>query len=212
MTLYLLRHGQTQSSRNNVFCGSGSDPQLTDDGRAMAEAFAQHYGTVDWSAIYCSPLRRARETAAPLCLAQGATPVVRSELAEIAYGRWEGCTLQSVQSTYHDDYQRWSADPGWNAPTGGETAIQIARRCLDLVDEVRGRFSGSEKILFVSHKATIRILVCALLGIDVGRFRQRLGCPVGSVSLVEFTSHGPLLKALADCSHMNDRLRSLPGT
>ena len=36
--------------------------------------------------------------------------------------------------------------------------------------------------------------------------------PVGSVSVVEFGSHGPLVKALADRSHLDERLRNLPGT
>ena len=43
-------------------------------------------------------------------------------------------------------------------------------------------------------------------------FATGLVCPVGSVSVVEFTVHGPLLKALADRSHLSEQLRSLPGT
>jgi broad specificity phosphatase PhoE len=54
--------------------------------------------------------------------------------------------------------------------------------------------------------------LCALLGIDVGRFRYRLVCPVGSVSIVEFTDEGPLLRALADRSHFSEELKTLPGT
>ena len=40
----------------------------------------------------------------------------------------------------------------------------------------------------------------------------RLGCPVGSVSIVDFGVHGPLLKALADRSHLGEELKNLPGT
>ena len=61
-------------------------------------------------------------------------------------------------------------------------------------------FTGGN-ILLVSNKATIRIILRSLLGID-GLFRYRLACPVGSVSMVEFTSSGPMLKALADRSHL----------
>ncbi len=67
-------------------------------------------------------------------------------------------------------------------------------------------------MLIVSHKATIRTILCSLLGIDVGRFRYRLVCPVSSVSVVEFTSQGPLLHRLADRSHLTESLKSLPGT
>ena len=38
LTLYFLRPGQTEYSRENMFCGSGMDPELTDEGLAMADA------------------------------------------------------------------------------------------------------------------------------------------------------------------------------
>lgn len=211
LTCYLLRHGQTTFSRDNAFCGSGLDPELTADGQAMAQAFAQAYRETSWSAIYSSPLRRAIATAEPLCQALDIAPQVRDDLKEIGYGQWEGQSVETVSRDFHDDYLRWTADPAWNAPTGGEPAVAIARRGLQVVEEIRDKCS-SGNVLIVSHKATIRIILCGLLGIDVGRFRFRLGCPVGSVSVVEFTRNGPLLHRLADRTHFDERLRSLPGT
>src|SRR5205085_4940998 len=117
----------------------------------------------------------------------------------------------TVDRDYHDDYIRWTADPAWYPPTGGETAVTIAGRVLPVIEEIKAAHKDGN-VLAVSHKATIRITLCSLLGIDVGRFRYRLGCPVGSVSVVEFGAQGPLLKALADRAHLNERLRQLPGT
>lgn len=211
LKLYLLRHGQTPFSRDNAFCGAGLDPELTADGLAMAKAFAAAYRSTSWNAVYASPLRRTVATAQPLCDAIGAKMELRDDLKEIHYGQWEGKTVETINRDYHDDYIRWSADPAWNAPTGGELAVAIARRALLVIEEIKQRFN-SGNVLIVSHKATIRILLCSLLGIDVGRFRYRLSCPVGSVSVIEFTSEGPLLHALANRTHLNDELRSLPGT
>ncbi len=211
LTLYFLRHGQTTFSRDNNFCGSGSDPDLTEAGREMAAAFAAAYRATSWSAIYASPLRRAVATAQPLCDALGLKPELRDDLKEIGYGKWEGLTVEEVNRTYHDDYIRWTADPAWNAPTEGEPAVAIARRSLHVIKEIKQRFSTGN-VLVVSHKATIRIALCSLLGIDVGRFRYRLACPVASVSVVEFGGQGPLLKVLADRAHLDERLRQLPGT
>ena len=89
--------------------------------------------------------------------------------------------------------------------------MAIARRALQVVEEITQRWREGH-ILVVSHKATIRILICGLLGIDVGRFRYRLSCPVGSVTHIEFTPEGPLLHALADRTHLSSDLRALPGT
>ena len=211
LNFYFLRHGQTARSREDVFCGSGLDPELTPEGREMAEAFLKTYREVEWRAIYSSSLRRTITTAQPLCDALGINLQKRTELNEIAYGSWEGLKKETVSQQYHDDYISWLADPAWHAPTGGESAIVIARRGLQVIEEIQKQFIDGN-ILIVSHKATIRIILCSLLGIDVGRFRYRLGCPVGSVSIVEFTSSGPMLKALADRSHLTTELRSLPGT
>jgi probable phosphoglycerate mutase len=211
LTLHLLRHGQTPFSRDNVFCGAGLDPELTSDGTAMANAFAAAYKATSWSAVYASPLRRTVATARPLCDALGLKMELRDDLKEIHYGKWEGKTVEVVDREHHDDYIRWSADPAWNAPTGGEPAVAIARRTMQVIEEIKQRVSDGN-VLIVSHKATIRIILCGLLGIDVGRFRYRLACPVGSVSVVQFSSEGPLIQALADRTHLDEKLRLLRGT
>jgi probable phosphoglycerate mutase len=211
LNLYFLRHGQTAQSREDVFCGSGLDPELTPEGREIAQAFANAYRNTSWRAVYTSSLRRSISTAQPLCDAVGLEPQIRAELNEIAYGRWEGLTKEKVNQDYHDEYISWLADPAWHAPTGGELAVVIARRGLQVIAEIQQQFTDGN-ILLVSHKATIRIILCSLLGIDVGRFRYRLVCPVGSVSILEFSVNGPLLQTLADRSHLTEDLRSLRGT
>jgi broad specificity phosphatase PhoE len=210
LTLYFLRHGQTTYSRANAFCGS-LDPELTADGTEMAESFAAAYKTKPWAAIYSSPMKRTIATAEPLAAAIGLPFNLRDGLKEINYGEWEGKSVAEVTAAYHDEYLRWTADPAWNPPTGGESAVVIATRALAVIEEIKHNFSDGN-VLVVAHKATIRIILCGLLGIDVGRFRFRLGMPVGAVSVVEFGTHGPLLTSLADRMHQSERLRNLPGT
>ena len=210
LTLYLLRHGQTAFSRENAFCGS-LDPELTTSGIDMAQAFAAAYRSTPWTAIFSSPMQRTMATAKPLCELVGKELELREGLKEINYGKWEGQSVETVSRDYHDDYIRWTADPAWYPPTGGELAVAISLRALQVIEEIKQRYSTGN-VLIVSHKATIRIMLCSLLGIDVGRFRYRLGCPVGSVSIIEFGSHGPLVHSLADRIHLDERLRTLPGT
>lgn len=211
LTFYFLRHGQTALSRADVFCGSGLDPELTAEGTEMAQAFADAYRSKKWNAVYTSSLQRTIQTARPLCDALGIEIEARDDLKEIGYGKWEGQTREAVTRDYRDDYLSWLADPAWHPPTEGELAVTIAHRALRVVEEIKQRFNTGN-VLVVSHKATIRIILCSLLGIDVGRFRYRLSCPVGSVSIVELGESGPLLKVLADRMHLSERLRHLPGT
>jgi probable phosphoglycerate mutase len=210
LNIYFLRHGETTSSLSGGYCGV-IDLDLTPEGYQMAEDFASQYQHLPWNAIFNSPLTRAIQTAKPLAdaIAMGIQP--RNGLQEIAYGNWEGKTPEQVNEEYHDEYVRWLADPGWNSPTGGEKGIDIARRSSEVLEEIEQTYQ-SGNVLVVSHKATIRIMLCSLLGIDVGRYRDRISMPVASITVVEFTDRGPLLKILGDRSHLRPELRSRLGT
>jgi broad specificity phosphatase PhoE len=211
LKIYFLRHGQTALSKDNLFCGSGSDPGLTDEGKEMARQFGEAYKSLEWKAIYTSPLKRTHETAEPIRSALNAQLVIREGLKEIDYGKWEGKSVDQVEEEYHDDYIRWKSDPAWNSPTNGEQAIKISQRATAVVEEIVNKYSAGN-VLVVSHKATIRITICSLLGIDVGRFRERIGSPVASLSMVEFAQRGPLIHTIADRSHLSEKLRMLEGT
>jgi broad specificity phosphatase PhoE len=210
LRLFFLRHGQTPYSRENRYCGA-LDPELTDEGVQMANAFGATYAKHPWEAIYVSPTKRTIATAKPLCEATQADMHLRDGLLELKYGQWEGETVSHVNQTYHDDYVKWLTEPAWNPPTGGETAVQVAGRASLVITEIQQKYSTGN-VLIVSHKATIRIVLCNLLGIDLGRYRDRIAAPVASVSVLKFGEHGPLLEQLGNRSHLNDQLQNLPGT
>ncbi len=210
--LYFLRHGQTAYSLTGGYCGTPeNDPGLTPEGVAMAQEFAAIYAHLPWAAAYVSPLRRAVETARPLCERVGIEMQLREGLREVMYGRWEGMHPSAVDREHHDEYVAWLTDPAWYAPIGGERAVDIARRSAQVLDEIEHTHDTGH-ILVVSHKATIRIMLCSLLGIDVGRYRDRLDMPVAAVSVVELAKRGPLFHTIGDRSHLSEKLRSLPCT
>jgi broad specificity phosphatase PhoE len=128
LRLHLLRHGQTNASRGNLFSGRRVDLPLTDEGRAMAAAFADAYRHRTWAGIYSSPLGRAVTTAQPLADAVGMPVQTRDGFAEIDYGEWDGQSASEVAERFPMEYARWTADPAWNPPTGGETAVALAQR------------------------------------------------------------------------------------
>ncbi|MFM1841624.1 MAG: hypothetical protein RLZZ490_355 [Cyanobacteriota bacterium] len=210
LKLYFLRHGETTSSQTGTYCGR-LDIDLTESGYQMAEQFAEVYKDLPWTAIFASPLHRTMATATPLSERIG-MPIQRREgLKEIAYGAWEGKTPEEVNHEFHDDYVRWLADPGWNAPSGGEKGIDIARRSSEVLEEIEQTFNQGN-ILVVSHKSTIRIMLCSLLGIDIGRYRDRIGMPVAAVSIITMSEHGPLIEVMGDRAHLSLALRERQGT
>ncbi len=211
LQVYFLRHGETSFSLNGGFCGR-LDLDLTDNGQEMAEAFAKAYAHMPWKAIFASPMKRTVQTATPLCEATGLEMQIREGLREMNFGDWEKKGRDDVQSNHLEDYIRWMTEPAWNAPTGGgETALAVANRAMPVISEIEGICSDGP-VLVVCHKTTIRIILCQLLGIDLGRYRDRIDCPAGSLSAVQFDVHGPLLRRLGDRSYMPDHLQERIGT
>ena len=210
LKLYLLRHGETIYSRTGGYCGD-LDPELTDNGQRMAAAFAKAHQAIAWDAVFVSPMKRTIATAKPLCEAIGMEMQFRNGLRELRYGKWEGLTNEFVKENYSEDYLRWLTEPAWNPPTGGETAVQLASRASLAIAEIQEQYA-SGNVLVVSHKATIRVILCSLLGIDMGRYRDRIDVPAASLSLIQFGALGPMLKVLGDRSFMDADLRSLAGT
>ncbi|MBD2090762.1 histidine phosphatase family protein [Microcoleus sp. FACHB-1515] len=210
LKVYFIRHGETTFSQTGGYCGE-IDPDLTEAGHQMAQAFADAYKNIPWEAIYVSPMTRTIATAKPLCDAIGMEMQFRDGLKEIRYGEWEGQTPEYVKEHYPEEYVRWLTEPAWNPPTGGETSVQIASRAMPVIAEIEEKYKDGN-VLIVSHKATIRIVLCSLMGIDIGRYRDRINALAASISIVKFAEHGPLLEVLGDRSHLGVELRELPGT
>ena len=134
LTLHLLRHGETELSREDRFCGA-IDADLTDAGRRMAQAFtacwARHLTRPAWRAIYTSERRRTIETAAPFASAIGLSPIVDRGLDEINYGSWQGRTKEEIARDEPMALRRWLADPTVGAPAASRrtTSRAAPARC-----------------------------------------------------------------------------------
>jgi broad specificity phosphatase PhoE len=77
MTIYLVRHGRAEAGVEHP------DPGLDDVGRSQAERAAAALKKTGAKRLICSPLRRARETAAPIAEALGVSPEIRDEVSEV---------------------------------------------------------------------------------------------------------------------------------
>jgi probable phosphoglycerate mutase len=211
LELWLVRHGQTEFSRENRFCGS-IDPPLSDTGQRMAEALGQAHGDDKWDAIYCSPSLRARQTATPLSKRAKRELALDEGLREISYGEWEGMKHEEAKAKFPEIYAYWAQDPASRGTPGGETAFMVAARAAPVIERIRTAHPKG-RVLVVAHKATLRILVCALLGMDVRLFRERIAQPVCALSRFEIKPDGTaMLTMLGDVSHLPAELRIAEGT
>ena len=204
--LYLVRHGATQSTEEGRFSGS-EGVELSEEGRWQAAELGDRLRSEGISAAYTSPLSRARDTARILCHRCGLAATERDGLREISHGHWEGLTRAQVEARFAPEYAAWEEDPFTYAPSGGESGVAVLARALPALREIVTAHAG-ERVLVVSHKATIRLLLSSLLGIDARGYRDRLDQAPACLNVLDFKD--PVrarLMLFNDTSHYSNRPR-----
>lgn len=102
MQLLLIRHALPLRVERDD--GAPADPPLSASGREQAERLAQWLAPERVEAVYTSPLRRARETAAALAEPRGLAPHVDPGLVELDHQSSTYVPLEELKAT---DYPRW---------------------------------------------------------------------------------------------------------
>jgi broad specificity phosphatase PhoE len=198
--VFLVRHGATVLSAEDRYAGS-VDAALSDEGRAQARSLGTRLAGEPLAAAYASPMSRTTETAALIIAGRGIDVVGVPELRETDHGHWEGKTREDVRAGFPDEYARWERDPFTFAPSNGETGLQVLARALPAFLAIAGRHP-SASVLVVSHKATIRLVVSALLGVELRGYRDRLDMSPCGLSILDMKADAEArLVLFNDVSH-----------
>ncbi len=204
--LFLIRHGATELSREDRFAGA-TDVNLSDEGRAQATALGERLGREKLDAVYASPMKRTIETARLLGKKHALEPQLRDGLREINHGRWEEMTRKEVEASFKEEYANWEEDPFTFAPQGGESGLAVMARALPALREIVVAHPA-QTVAVVSHKATIRLLLCALLGVDARGYRDRFDQSPCCLNVLDFKDTvRARLMLYNDVSHYADRPR-----
>ncbi len=119
-----VRHGQPEWVRDGL---NVEDPPLTELGRAQAAAMGATLGAEHFDEVYCSPLQRARQTAAPLFEALARPEVIAPWLREIGDPAWHGTPREKAQAAYEEIMAR-PVDDRWHGLEGGESIREFTAR------------------------------------------------------------------------------------
>lgn len=188
-TLVLVRHGETEWSATGRHT-SVTDVPLTDRGREAASRVRSRLAGFEFALVLFSPRARARETAALAGLGERAE--VDEDLAEFAYGEYEGRTTADIREER----------PGWNvwdhgAP-GGETADQVGARADRVIERVTG-VDGD--VAAFAHGHLLRVLGARWIGLDPV-YGGHLGLDTGSVCELSYERERRAIWVWNDTSHL----------
>lgn len=190
-TVLLVRHGKTAST-GKVLPGRAPGLHLDDTGRQQAERAAELLGGVSATAVYCSPLERTRETAAPIAAAFGLRPKVERGLLEADFGEWTGAELKRLAKT--PEWRQVQHAPSSFRFPGGESFAEMQFRIVGCIETLRRRHQG-ETIVCVSHADPIKALLADALGVHLDLF-QRIVISPCAVSAVTWAGVSPAVLAL----------------
>ena len=139
-----------------------ADPELAAEGHEQAAKMAAYLGVEDVEAVYASPLRRALETARPLCKVLGLEAVVSEGVAEFDRNSREYVPVEELRATN---------DPRWEKLLRGEwdgvdeDPSIFKARVVATVEDMIARHPGG-RVVVVCHGGVINQYLAHVLGIE----------------------------------------------
>lgn len=191
--IIIVRHGQTKWNVGQIFRGRVDVP-LNKTGKKQVQSLAAALSPYKISAIYCSPLSRARETAEIVAKTHRLEPKISNLLLDISYGKWQGLSHKEVVKKWPKVYKLWHEAPHKIKFPEGESLAEVRKRVEKFLDKVVSEHRG-KTVVAISHRVAIKVLLCAALGLDnsyFGKFKQNtasfsiLECENGTFSLTCF--------------------------
>jgi broad specificity phosphatase PhoE len=171
--LYLLRHGATEANLAQParLQGRRQDPPLARLGVRQAEVTRNVLAIRPLDHCYCSPLRRAVQTATIVAAPHGLAPQPLEALTEWDVGRWEELDWQTIHRLEPEAYQRFMANPAEHGYPEGESFADVYERVSAAVEELLTRHAG-HSLLVVGHHIVNRTYLAGLLGLAPRQARQ----------------------------------------
>ena len=158
--IYLIRHGRPDFPSGKDCCIGKTDCPLSPEGFHQAERLGEYFSDKPLSAVCCSTLRRAVQTAE--AIARESTPLIEIDgLSEIDCGLWEGLTFDEIKEKYPEQYTKRGEEPVGFFPEGGESLIDGLARFQAAMKQILDESDGD--VAVVAHASVNRLFLCSLM-------------------------------------------------
>jgi broad specificity phosphatase PhoE len=209
--IYLVRHGDAVPAVEEIVLGGAyKDQPLSERGRKQARALAERLKTFPITQIYSSPLRRTKETAAPLAERLNLPVQLESDLREVEFNSLEQplppetpkeIVVQTLKKRLYNSAVA-AASGYWTTVEGAEDRLQFRRRVVNIIDQIAERHPG-ERVVIFAHGGTINIYIAEVLGLERDYFHPNYNT---SLSILRVRNQegkiDRLLLTLNDAAHL----------
>lgn len=208
-TVLLVRHGESQANRRNIFVGH-SDIALETRGIQQAEKtaeFIKENYRVD--RIYASDLQRARKTGEIIAKAVGKPLETDTDLREIFAGKWEGVSFSAIARDFAADWHIWCNDLGRVRCPDGESVEELGVRIMSAVTRIAER-NADKTIVVATHATPIRAMQCLVETGDITNMKKYSWVSNASVSEYTYDEAGWHCRAVGLDAHLAALSTGLP--
>ena len=162
--IIFLRHAQAENNTKRILAGRTEGVPLTKTGIEQAERIAKYLAPIDISAIYSSPIERAKHTAEIVAKNCSLDVVLDERLTEIDMGKFTRMNYDDMFAKYGNIFLKFYENDPVISEHEVETFPNVQKRVLDLVDHVLKKHNN-ENVILVTHMDPIKSMLAKVMNL-----------------------------------------------
>lgn len=163
--IIFLRHGQAKNNVERILAGRTKGIPLTEIGIKQAEHTAELLEHMNISAIYSSPIQRAKHTAEIVGEHNSLDVTIDERLIELDMGKFTGVPYDEIFTSHGNVFMKFYNDELEIAHNGVETFTEVKKRVLGVVDHVIEKHPD-ENVVLVTHMDPIKAMLSTIVDLS----------------------------------------------
>ena len=162
--IIFLRHAQAENNTKRILAGRTEGVPLTKTGIEQAERIAKYLASIDISAIYSSPIERAKHTAEIVAESCSLDVALDERLTEIDMGKFTRMNYDDMFAKYGNIFLKFYENDPVISEHEVETFPDVQKRVLEMVDHVLKKHNN-ENVILVTHMDPIKSMLAKVMNL-----------------------------------------------
>ncbi|EGN65329.1 histidine phosphatase family protein [Fusobacterium animalis] len=207
MEIYFVRHGQTIWNVEKRFQGL-SDSPLTELGITQAKLLGEKLKDIKFDKFYSTSLKRAYDTANYIKGNRKQKVEIFDDFVEISMGDMEGIKQEDFKKLYPEQVKNFFFNQLEYNPSsfGGESFLEVRERVIRGLNKFIELNKNYERVLVVSHGATLKTLLHYISGKDISTLSDEAIPKNTSYTIVKYENGKFEIIDFSNISHLEEKL------
>ncbi len=205
MEIYFVRHGQTIWNVEKRFQGL-SDSPLTELGITQAKLLGEKLKDIKFDKFYSTSLKRAYDTANYIKGNRKQKVEIFDDFVEISMGDMEGIKQEDFKKLYPEQVKNFFFNQLEYDPSsfGGESFLEVRERVIRGLNKFIELNKNYERVLVVSHGATLKTLLHYISGKDISTLSDEAIPKNTSYTIVKYENGKFEIIDFSNISHLKE--------